>query len=123
MLDTKSDQRVNIRFLVKLKKSATETYQMLLEAYGDKCLSRACVFEWHKRFLEGRDSVKDDDRPGRPRTSTIDENVKVRDTIRKDQRLSVHAVAEMLHMNRESVRCILTEELNCLLYTSSQNWL
>lgn len=113
MSDTKSDQRVNIRFLVKLKKSATETYQMLLEAYGDKCLSRARVFEWHKRFLEGRDSVKDDDRPGRPRTSTIDENVvKVRDTIRKDRRLSVRAVAEMLHMNRESVRRILTEELN-----------
>jgi hypothetical protein len=63
MLECKSEQRVNIKFLVKLKKSATETFQLLTEAYGEECMSRARVFEWHKRFLEGRESVKDDDRP------------------------------------------------------------
>jgi hypothetical protein len=52
----------NIKFLVKLKKSATETFQLLTEAYGEDCMSRACVFGWHKRFSEGRKSVKDDDR-------------------------------------------------------------
>jgi hypothetical protein len=64
MSDCKSE-RVNIKFLVKLKKSATETSQLLTEAYGEDCMSRARVFEWHKRFSEGRESVKDDDRPGR----------------------------------------------------------
>ncbi|GFT13978.1 hypothetical protein TNCV_2616061 [Trichonephila clavipes] len=39
---------------------------MLSEAYGDKILSRACVFEWHKRFLGGRDSVEDDEPAGYP---------------------------------------------------------
>jgi hypothetical protein len=29
MLECKSEQRVNIKFLVKLKKSATETFQLL----------------------------------------------------------------------------------------------
>ena len=67
MLDCKSE-RVNIKFLVKLKKSATETFQLLTEAYGEDCMSRARVFERHKRFSEGRESVKDDDCPGRPRT-------------------------------------------------------
>jgi len=43
------------------------------------------VFEWHKRFLEGRESLKDDDRPGRPRTAVTDDNIeKVRDVIRKE---------------------------------------
>ena len=57
--------------------------------------------------------MKGDNCPGRLRTSTIDKNVvKVQDTIRKDRRLSVRAVAEMLHMNRESVRRIVPEELN-----------
>jgi hypothetical protein len=35
-------------------------------------MSRARVFEWHKRFSEGRESVKDDDRPDRPRTAVTD---------------------------------------------------
>jgi hypothetical protein len=56
---------------VKLKKSATETFQLLTEAYGEDGMSRARVFEWHKRFSEGRESVKDDDRPGRPRTAVF----------------------------------------------------
>jgi len=45
MSDCKSEQRVNIKFLVKLKKSVTETFQLLTEAYGEDCKSRACVFE------------------------------------------------------------------------------
>jgi response regulator of citrate/malate metabolism len=37
---------------------------------------------------------------------------KVRDVIRKDQRLGVRAVAEEVNLDRESVRRILREELN-----------
>ena len=33
--------------------------------YGDDCLSRANVFLWHKRFLEGRERLEDDNREGR----------------------------------------------------------
>jgi len=65
----------NVKFLVKLKKLATETFQLLTEAYGEDCMSRARVFEWHKRFSEGRESLKDDDRPGRPRTAVTDDNI------------------------------------------------
>jgi hypothetical protein len=85
MSDSKSEQTVNITFLVKLKKSATGTFQLLIEAYGEHCMFHARVFEWHKRFSEGKESVKDDDRPGRPRTSVTVNNIeKVRDVIRKD---------------------------------------
>jgi hypothetical protein len=34
-------------------------------------MSRARVLEWHKRFSEGRESMKDDDRPCRPRTAVF----------------------------------------------------
>ena len=113
MSDCKSEQRVNIKFLVKLKKSAKETFQLLTEAYGEDCTSRARVFEWHKRFSGGRESLKDDDRPGRPRTAVTDDNIeKVRDVIRKDRRLGVRAVAEEVNLDRESVRRILREEMN-----------
>jgi len=33
------------------------------------------VYEWYKRFQEGRKNVEDDERSGRPSTSTTDENV------------------------------------------------
>jgi len=102
----------NIKFLVKLKKSATETFELLTEAYGEDCMSRARVFKWHKRFSEGRESVKDDDRPGCPRTAATDDSIeKVRDVIRKDRRLGVRAVTEEVNMDRERVRRILSEEL------------
>jgi hypothetical protein len=58
MSDCKSEQRVNIKCLVKLKKSATETFQLLTEADGEGCMSHARVFEWKKLFSEGRESVK-----------------------------------------------------------------
>ena len=68
---------------------------------------------WHKRFSEGRESLKDDDRPGHPRTVVTDDNIeKARDVIRKDRRLGVQAVAEEINLDRESVRRILREELN-----------
>jgi hypothetical protein len=43
-------------------------------------MSRARAFEWHKRFSEGRESVKDDDCPGCPRTAVTNDNTeKVQD--------------------------------------------
>jgi hypothetical protein len=32
----KVEQRVNVKFLEKLEKSATETYNLLMEVYGDE---------------------------------------------------------------------------------------
>ena len=43
---------------------------------------------------------------------TDDNNEKVRDVIRKDQRVGVRAVAEEVNLDRGSVRRILREELN-----------
>ena len=38
---------------------------MLQTAFRPYCMNRASVFEWHKRFKEGRESVRDDERCGR----------------------------------------------------------
>ncbi|GFV37897.1 protein GVQW3 [Trichonephila clavipes] len=81
------EQRIVVKFHFKLGKTATETYNLLKEVYGSECLSRARVFEWSKRFKDGRQDVEDDSRPGRPSTSKTDENVeKVASLIRSDRR-------------------------------------
>lgn len=113
MANEKIEQRINLKFLVKLKKTPTECLQLLKEVYEDTCMSRAMVFMWHKRFSGGREAVEDDEREGRPSTSKTDENVeKITEIIRKDRRLSVRMLAEMVNINRETVRQILHNELN-----------
>ncbi|GFT23340.1 protein GVQW3 [Trichonephila clavipes] len=78
-----------------------------------ECLSRARVFEWFKRFKDGRQDVEDDSRPGRPSTSKTDENVeKVASLIRSDRRLSICAIAETVNIDKECVRQILLDNLN-----------
>ena len=38
---------------------------MLQTAFGASCMNQTSVFEWHKRFKEGKESVRDDERCGR----------------------------------------------------------
>ena len=57
------EERYAIKFCFKLgKNDATETYGMLQTAFRPSCMNRASVFEWHKRFKEGRESMKDNER-------------------------------------------------------------
>jgi hypothetical protein len=75
MLSANVEQRVNIKFLTKLGKSATETYNFLTEVYGDHCLSRTQVFKWFKKFKEGREYFGDDPKSGLPPTEKTQDNV------------------------------------------------
>ena len=77
-----SEERYAIKFCFKLGKNTSGTYGMLQTAFGASCMNQALVFEWHKRFKEGRESVRDDERCGRSkevRTSElIGQRVRVR---------------------------------------------
>ena len=56
------EERYAIKFCFKSGKHATEMYGMLQSAFAQSCMNRALVFEWHKRFKEGRESVRDNER-------------------------------------------------------------
>jgi hypothetical protein len=43
---------------------------MLNSAYGEACLLRTSVSEWHRRFKEGQKSLQDDEWKGCPTSST-----------------------------------------------------
>jgi len=90
MLSVNVEKRVNVKICVKLRKSATEAYDLLKKVYGNDFLSRTQVFEWFKMFKEGREEVGDDQCPGLPRTSKTDANIeKVGETVRQNRRLSI----------------------------------
>ena len=79
------EERYAIKFCFKLGKNAREMYGMLQIAFGASCMNWASVFEWHKRFKEGRESVRDDERCGRSKEvntpELIGQRVRVRVTM------------------------------------------
>ena len=54
-----------IKFCVALRKSPTETVKMLEDTDDMSKMSRAFVFKLRRPFSCGRDSIFDDERPGR----------------------------------------------------------
>ena len=48
-------------------------YGMLHTAFRPSCMNQASVFEWYKRFKEGRESVRDDERYGRSKVVNTSE--------------------------------------------------
>ena len=72
-----------IKFCCKVDFSATKT---ATGSEGDAALSRTTIFEWHKWFREGRESVKDDECSGRPTTSRTDDNIAAVDKMVKEDR-------------------------------------
>ena len=76
------EERYAIEFCFKLGKDATETYGMLLTAFRPSCMNRTSVFESHKRFKEGRESVRDDEKCGRSKEINTPELVGQRVRVR-----------------------------------------
>lgn len=95
------EQRVNLKYLVKLGKSAKETNSLLRKVYKDECLSR--------NFWKGKSGSKNVE----TRLKTIhikDDLQRLRHRkilIRKDRLLTVCAVAEIVGIDKESARWIL----------------
>ena len=75
MLSVNAERRINVKFCVNLGKSATETYHLLKKVDCDECLSHTQVFEWFRRFKEGREEIGDDQCPGRPSTAKTEANI------------------------------------------------
>ena len=55
---------------------------MLQTAFQPSCMNQASVSEWHKRFKEGRESVRDDKRCGRSKEVNTPELISQRVRVR-----------------------------------------
>jgi hypothetical protein len=51
------EQLENIKFCVKIGKSASETSALLTLTYGEYAMKKSSAFEWYRRFKEGREDV------------------------------------------------------------------
>ena len=70
------------------------------------------IFEWHKWFREGRESVKNDKRSGRPTTSRTYDNIAAVDKmVKEDRRVTSRLRVDTLGIPKTVVLRILREDL------------
>ena len=85
---------------------------MLQTAFGASCMNRASVFEWHKRFKEGRESVRDDERCGRSKEVRTPELIgQIKNFMDKDCRVSIETINAQFDVSMGTVHTIICEEL------------
>jgi hypothetical protein len=86
---------------------------MLQEAFRDNSMSRSKTFLCYKRFKDGRNSVDNYERSGRPLTSTTPENIaKFREAILADRRQTILDVCEIVGLSYGTFKRILADNLN-----------
>jgi hypothetical protein len=107
----KIEQRVCIKFCVKLGKSATETLEMLHGAFGEHSIYWTAFFEWHSRLKAGRISVEDE-RSGRSSTRKTTENVKKSNTDPRRPSPNNPELADTAGISYGVCQEIVTENLN-----------
>jgi len=77
-------------------------YQLLQQAYGEDAMGRTQVFDWFRRFKEGRTSVDSDPRSGRPFLDS--EGIVHHEWAPDGQKINKEFYVEALRRLRESVR-------------------
>ncbi|EGI62185.1 Mariner Mos1 transposase [Acromyrmex echinatior] len=109
---TKQHLREVLIFCFNWKKSAAEAHRMLVEIYGDTAPTDKSCREWFRFFLEGRETLKDDKKSGRPILVRTPEMIeKVRDFVANDHNASLKMMEKALNISRETIRTILHEDL------------
>ncbi|UYV74009.1 hypothetical protein LAZ67_11001809 [Cordylochernes scorpioides] len=109
----KMDQRTCIKFCVKNEIKCADAFRMLTVAYGEATLDRSNVYRWYKMFSEGREDVNDEERAGRPSTSTTDEKInEVEKMILANRRITVREIAEDLNISIGSCHSIFINDLS-----------
>jgi hypothetical protein len=74
------EQGANIKLRFSTGQRATETSQLIKQAYADNALSHMQVLEWYARFSDHCENLEDEECSGRPTavsTSNMIETVQV----------------------------------------------
>ena len=106
------EKRACVNFCFKLRKTATECYEMLKTAFGEQAMGRSQTFQYFSRFKAGGTSTDDDERSGQPVSSSPPEMIeRVHQIIREYLRRTIDEVSMLVGINHGTCHKILTEDL------------
>ena len=109
---TISDQRLYIKIETLREKNPTENHA-LSEICGEVTVDRSIVSHWASRFRGGCMSTDNDQRPGRPRTSTDERSVKlVADALEGDRHATCNELSRATGRKNVIGKCTRTD-LSC----------
>ena len=81
-------------------------------AFRPSCMNRASVFEWHKRFKESRESVRDDERCERSKeVRTPELTGQIKNFMDNDRCVSIATISGQFDVSVGTVHTIIHEEL------------
>jgi len=107
---TNEDQRAYIKIETLRGKTPTEIHSSLMEVCGVETVDQSTISHWAQRFCEGRLSIENDPKSGRPQTSTDDQSVEcVLQILEEDCRMACEETAHAAGISRASAYSILTE--------------
>jgi hypothetical protein len=73
--------KLEFNLFVELGKSRSEVKEISVQVYEDNAMKKTAVYKWVTRISEGRESVTDEERSGRPATRRTEDNTaKIRQT-------------------------------------------
>lgn len=105
-------ERVCIKFCVKNGINGAKTMEMLEKCFGGDASKKTVVYRWHARFRDGRECINDDERTGRPSTSTNDDKVDaIKKLLTKNCDLTVRELAAETNISYGSVQGIISHQL------------
>ena len=95
------EQRVCLKFCVANGISCSDSQAMPQKCYGEAMLSKTWIYEFYKAFKDGRESVEDKSRSGRP--STKNKVNQVKKIILHNRLSSLRDISREVHISHESV--------------------
>ena len=107
-----SEQRLCCKIRAQLVFLQTEIHADLQKVYGNGVLKYAIVCKWVCRFNDGRESIENDPRVGRPVSVLTEKNVAtVKKLIEEDALYTVQDIEQLSGIHSSSVLKILCEQL------------
>lgn len=108
----KCEVRSVIRFLNAQKVKPIEIYRQIKNVYGDNVMNESSVRNWCIMFNQGRTSVHDEDRSGRPSLVTEELKGKVEEKIQETRRFTLSTLHESFpQISRSLLHEVVTEHL------------
>lgn len=116
---SRRDIRVMIWYDWKTNVSAQECHNRLQLVAGDRAPSKSSVHHWYRELQQGRTSLGDEPRGGRPATAVTPANIDaVRILLTENRRITYNDIQATLDIGTTAVKTILHEHIGVRKYYS-----